>query len=151
MGLIFFSVRLGLDNVSPEYFPSIKKLFSCKECLGFIGGKKWTNSASYFFGYYDNFLLYLDPHFNNQSIDHLDINNIVSYKNKTIYKLDIKTLKAGFTIGFLFRNIKEFNELVNFFIEQKKEESPCFSFTEKKVENEFEKDDINKNSDKDDF
>ena len=151
MGLIFVSVRLGLDNVSPEYFPSIKKLFSCKECLGFIGGKKWTNSASYFFGYYDNFLLYLDPHFNNQSIDHLDINNIVSYKNKTIYKLDIKTLKAGFTIGFLFRNIKEFNELVNFFIEQKKEESPCFTFTEKKVENEFEKDDINKNSDKDDF
>ena len=151
MGLIFVSVRLGLDNVSPEYFPSIKKLFSCKECLGFIGGKKWTNSASYFFGYYDNFLLYLDPHFNNQSIDYLGSNNISSYKNKTIYKLDIKTLKAGFTIGFLFRNIKEFNELVNFFIEQKKEESPCFSFTEKKVENEFEKDDINKNSDKDDF
>jgi cysteine protease ATG4 len=151
MGLIFVSVRLGLDNVSPEYFPSIKKLFSCKECLGFIGGKKWTNSASYFLGYYDDFLLYLDPHFNNQSIDNLDNNTITSYKNKTIYKIDIKTLKAGFTIGFLFRNMKEFNELVNFFMEQKKDENPCFSFTEKKVENEFEKDNINNNSDKDDF
>ena len=48
MGLLFVSVRLGLDNVAPDYFPSIKNLFACKECLGFIGGKKWTNSASYF-------------------------------------------------------------------------------------------------------
>jgi cysteine protease ATG4 len=88
MGLIFVSVRLGLDNITPEYFPSIFKLFSCKECLGFIGGKKWTNSASYFFGYYENFLLYLDPHFNNQSIDHLDNDNIYTYTNKIIENIN---------------------------------------------------------------
>ena len=143
MGLIFISVRLGLDNVSPDYYPSIRKLFDNKECLGFIGGKKWTNSASYFFGYYDNFLLYLDPHFNNQSVDNINNNNISSYTNKTIYKLDIKTLKAGFTIGFLFRNLKEFNDLLDFFKKQKKEENPCFSFTEKKVELEINKDKFN--------
>ena len=151
MGLIFISVRLGLDNVSPEYFPSIKKLFTIKEFLGFIGGKKWTNSASYFFGFYDNFLLYLDPHFNNQTIENLNNDTITSYTNKTIYKLDIKTLKAAFTIGFLFRNLKEFNELLNFFKEQKNEENPCFSFTEKKVELEIKKDKFNDISDKDDF
>jgi len=150
MGFIFVSVRLGLDNVSSDYFPSIKKLFSCKECLGFIGGKNWTNSASYFFGFYDDFLIYLDPHFNNKSIDISNKNN-ASYTNKTIYKLDLKTLKAGFTIGFLFRNIKEFNELVNFFKEQTKEEYPCFSFTEKKVEMEFKDDQFNEKSEKDDF
>ena len=48
MGLIFISVRLGLDNISPEYHQSILKLFECKEFLGIIGGKKMTNSASYF-------------------------------------------------------------------------------------------------------
>ena len=151
MGLIFISVRLGLDNVSPEYFPSIKKLFTIKEFLGFIGGKKWTNSASYFFGFYDNFLLYLDPHFNNQTVENLNNDTITSYTNKTIYKLDIKTLKAAFTIGFLFRNLKEFNELLNFFKEQQKEENPCFSFTDKKVELEIKKDKFNDISDKDDF
>ena len=151
MGLIFISVRLGLDNVSPDYYPSIRKLFANKECLGFIGGKKWTNSASYFFGYYDNFLLYLDPHFNNQSVDNINNNNISSYTNKTIYKLDIKTLKAGFTIGFLFRNLKEFNDLLDFFKKQKNEENPCFSFTEKKVELEINKEKFKDISDKDDF
>ena len=151
MGLIFVSVRLGLDNITPEYFPSIFKLFSCKECLGFIGGKKWTNSASYFFGYYENFLLYLDPHFNNQSIDHLDNDNIYTYTNKIIYKIDIKTLKAGFTIGFLFRNLKEFNELLVFFKEQQKLENPCFAYSDGKVKDEIIKDQINEISEKDDF
>ena len=151
MGLIFVSVRLGLDNITPEYFPSIFKLFSCKECLGFIGGKKWTNSASYFFGYYENFLLYLDPHFNNQSIDHLDNDNIYTYTNKIIYKIDIKTLKAGFTIGFLFRNMKEFNELLVFFKEQQKLENPCFAYSDGKVKDEIIKDQINEISEKDDF
>ena len=151
MGLIFVSVRLGLDNVTADYFPSIKKLFSCKECLGFIGGKKWTNSASYFFGYYENILLYLDPHFNNQSIDQLDNNNVLTYTNKNIYQLDLKTLKAGFTIGFLFRNMKEFNELLIFLKELKNEQYSCFSFTEKKIEKNISEDMINDISDKDDF
>ena len=140
--------RNELDNITPEYFPSIFKLFSCKECLGFIGGKKWTNSASYFFGYYENFLLYLDPHFNNQSIDHLDNDNIYTYTNKIIYKIDIKTLKAGFTIGFLFRNMKEFNELLAFFKEQQKLENPCFAYSDGKVKDEIIKDQINEISEK---
>ena len=153
MGLLFVSVRLGLDNVAPDYFPSIKNLFTCKECLGFIGGKKWTNSASYFFGYYENNLLFLDPHFNHQSIDNLDNNNISTYINKVIYKLDIKTLKAGFTIGFLFRNMKEFNELIEFLRVYKEEENPCFSFSDKlkKVEDEFIESDINQISEQNDF
>ena len=150
MGLIFVSVRLGLDNVTSDYYPSIFKLFSCKECLGIIGGKKWTNSASYFFGYYENFLLFLDPHFNNQSFDRLDNNTISSYRNKIIYKIDIKTLKAGFTIGFLFRNMKEFLDLLAFLNDYKKNQNPCFSFSEKKINNEIPEE-INENSDKDDF
>ena len=70
-----------------------------------------------------------------------------------IYKLDIKTLKAGFTIGFLFRNIKEFNELIEFLRVYKNEENPCFSFSDKlkKVEDEFIESDINQISDKNDF
>ena len=57
--------------------------------------------------------------------------------------MDIKTLKAAFTIGFLFRNLKEFNELLNFLKKKKKEENPCFSFTDKKVELEIKKDKFN--------
>ena len=45
MGLIFISVRLGLAEVTSDYFPSLKKSFDNKESIGFIGGKKNSNSA----------------------------------------------------------------------------------------------------------
>ena len=59
-GIIFVSVRLGIDDISKEYLSSIKKLFSCKECLGIIGGKR--SQAYYFIGYREKEILYLDPH-----------------------------------------------------------------------------------------
>ena len=34
-------------------------------------------------------------------------------------------------MGFLFRNIKEFNDLLTSFRENKKEEFPCFDYSEK--------------------
>ena len=60
-GLIFVSMRLGINKVSREYYSSIKYLFNCKECMGIIGGE--TNLAHYFIGYNDKGnLIYLDPH-----------------------------------------------------------------------------------------
>ena len=38
-GLIFVSVRLGIYNISEEYFEPMKNIFSCKQFLGFVGGK----------------------------------------------------------------------------------------------------------------
>ena len=153
MGLIFISVRLGLAEVTSDYFPSLKKSFDNKESIGFIGGKKNSNSASYFFGYYDNNLLFLDPHYNYPSIIELDDNNIKSYIDKVAYKLNFNSLKSALTFGFLFRNIKEFNELLTYFRNLKNEENPCFTFSEKNVEiDDKEIDDmINNMSKKDDF
>ena len=131
MGLIFITVRLGVSKVAADYFPSLKKKFDCKECIGFIGGKKYSNSASYFFGYYNNHLLYLDPHYNNISINKLDEESIKTYTHKTIYQFKFGSLKGGLTLGFLFRNIKEFNDLLTCFRENKKEEFPCFDYSEK--------------------
>ena len=109
MGAIFVSIRLGVSSISPEYFPSIKKLFLCKQFIGFIGGK--VNSASYFFGYDDDGLLYLDPHYNQESNNGLDLNNFKTYTQKTVYILPFKSLQCAFTIGFLFRDVSEFREL----------------------------------------
>ena len=154
MGLIFISNRLGLNNVSPDYYPSLKKVFNCKEFIGIIGGKKKSNSASYFFGYYDNYLLYLDPHHNNISVNKLDDININTYINKTIYKFQFSSLKSALTLGFLFRNMKEFNDLLAFFRNIKKDENSCFSFSEKmnkEVDNKEINEILNNISEKDDF
>jgi cysteine protease ATG4 len=153
MGLIFISVRLGIEEVNPDYFPSLKRIFDCKENIGFIGGKKNSNSASYFFGYYDNNLLFLDPHHNYPSIKNLDDNNINTYVNKVVYKINLTSLKAAFTIGFVFRNIKEFNELLIYFRSLSNEKYSCFTFMEKEIKrnNKEINDILNLISDKDDF
>ena len=126
MGAIFVSVRLGISMISPEYFPSIKKLFECRQFLGFIGGK--ADSASYFFGYCDDSLLYLDPHLNQQSDSYLDDKTKDTYINKTVFELDFKSLQCAFTAGFLFRNLNEFSKLIDFLKKYNDENCPCFHF-----------------------
>ena len=124
MGAIFVSVRLGVSSISPEYFPSIKKLFQCKQFIGFIGGK--VNSASYFFGYDEDGLLYLDPHYNQESNNGLDLNNFKTYLQKTVYILPFKSLQCAFTIGFLFRDIREFRELYFYLKSLTVDKNCCF-------------------------
>jgi len=112
MGIIFISIRLGLNSISKEYFPNIKKIFKCKEFLGFIGGK--IRAASYFFGYVDDDFLFLDPHYNQTSVKNLEKEGISSYIDKTIYKLPMTSLQTALTLGFLFRNIDEFIDYMEF-------------------------------------
>ena len=112
MGIIFISIRLGLESISSEYFPAIKRLFDCKEFLGFVGGK--VQSASYFFGYVDNDLLFMDPHYNQISVKDLEKEGISSYMNKTIYKLPFNNLQTALTLCFLFRNMDELIDFLQF-------------------------------------
>ena len=124
MGIVFISVRLGLESISKEYFPSIKKLFECKQFLGFIGGK--YQSASYFFGYVNDDLLFMDPHYNQISVKNLENEGISSYMNKTIYKLSFNNLQTALTFCFLFRNMDEFINFMNFCIDINKDDISTF-------------------------
>ena len=124
MGAIYVSVRLGVTTISPEYFPSIKRLFECRQFLGFIGGK--VDSASYFFGYCGDNLLYLDPHINQGSEPFLDEKSKNTYMNKTVYELNFNSLQCAFTIGFLFRNLYEFTQLLDFFKKFNNDKCRCF-------------------------
>jgi cysteine protease ATG4 len=122
--IIFISIRLGLQSISEEYFPSIKKLFNCKEFLGFVGGR--VQSASYFFGYINNDLLFMDPHYNQSSIKDLEIEGISTYMNKTIYTLPLTNLQTALTLGFLLRNNEEFIDFLKFCNLISKDENSAF-------------------------
>jgi len=124
MGAIFVSVRLGVSSISSEYFPSIKKLFQCKQFIGFIGGK--VNSASYFFGYDEDGFLYLYPHYNQESSNSLDLNNFNTYTQKTVYILPFKSLQCAFTIGFFFRDVNDFRELYFYLKSLTVDKNCCF-------------------------
>ena len=124
MGAIFVSVRLGVSEISSEYFPSIKRLFDCRQFLGFIGGK--IDSASYFFGYCNDSLLYLDPHLNQNSEPYLDEKSKDTYMNKIVYELNFDSIQCAFTVGFLFRTLFEFTQLLDFFKKFNNDKFKCF-------------------------
>jgi cysteine protease ATG4 len=140
-GIIFISVRIGIDFISKEYYENIRNLFNCKQCLGIIGGR--TNSAYYFIGYNnEGNLLYLDPHITNDSILDFDNESIYhNYLNKNINSMNISNMSTAFTVGFIFRNIDEFKLLINYLIQYVSKEFSCFWVSTKN------KEDINKNLD----
>ena len=123
MGIVFVNVRIGLDKIPQEYYAGIKALFQLKSCIGIIGGK--TRLAYSFIGYNDdeNSLLYLDPHVSKDSDKEVTMNNILGkYLNKEIHLLKMTKMSTAFTIGFCFREYKEFLELFHFW--QKAEKDP---------------------------
>ena len=132
-GLIFVSMRLGINKVSVEYFSSIKKLFQCKECIGIIGGE--TNLAHYFIGYNDkDNLIYLDPHITRDAVLELNQDNILNdYLTKNILEISMNDMSTALSVGFLFRNKNEFEELVQFMENFTKDDFPCFGFTKEKI------------------
>ena len=133
-GLFFISVRLGINKVTNEYYDSLKKLFECKECIGIIGGE--TNLAHYFIGYNDKGnLLYLDPHITRDAICELNDNIIMNdCLLKNIHEISIDDMSTGLSIGFLFRNIDEFEDLIQFMEKYNKTDFPCFGYIKQKIE-----------------
>ena len=124
-GIVFVSIRVGLEKIPVEYYKGIFELFSLKECIGIIGGK--TRQAYYFIGYNDeeNSLLYLDPHVIKESDKEVTHQNIL-LKNvsKEIHSLKMSKMSTAFTIGFCFRSYDEFLELFGFWQKAKQSESP---------------------------
>jgi len=124
-GLIFLSIRIGINSIEEMYYNSITNLFNCKECIGFIGGKSYK--ASYFIGCAQKNILYLDPHQAQDSIiPPINKDNIQTYLNKNLFQLPIKNLQPAMTIGFLFRDLNEFKDLYQFFMDNSNKEGCCF-------------------------
>ena len=115
MGVIFISVRLGINNISLEYHDSIRKFFLCKESIGILGGIK--DLAYYFIGYKDDGeLLYLDPHSTKECssyINETDFND--NYLSKNIKSLSINKMTTALSFGFIFRNYLEFCDMFKLF------------------------------------
>lgn len=144
-GIIFVSVRLGINTISPEYYNSIKELFKSKYCIGIIGGK--NSSAYYFIGFNQNHFFYLDPHYAQECIKEL---NWLTYSVNEVFQLTMNKMQTAFTVGFQFRSFFEYKELIQFFQLAVTRKFPIFSFTEQILSNNQFKD-FNKNNTIDDF
>ena len=149
-GLIFISMRLGINKITFEYYSSIKQLFKCKECIGIIGGE--TNLAHYFIGYNDKGnLIYLDPHITRECVNELNKENIINdYLTKNILEISMNDMSTALSVGFLFRNKNEFEDLIQFVEKLCSNTFPCFGFCKEKIELDINKYE-NLYNDEDDF
>lgn len=146
-GIIFVSVRLGINTISSEYHDAIKELFKCKYCIGIIGGK--NSSAYYFIGFNQNHFFYLDPHYAQECTQKI---NLLTYCVNEVFQLSMNKMQTAFTVGFQFRSLNEFKELIKVFKYESNKVFPIFSFTEQILSvksNQFI--DLNYNNTKDDF
>lgn len=128
-GVIFISIRLGLNKVSTDYFQSIINLFSLPQNIGFIGGENLK--GFYYFGANDNNeLLFLDPHLNQKSFTgRQELKSTYStYLSAWIYKLPVEKISPAFTVGFLFKDMNEFKEMIASLKEFTKANNSIFTF-----------------------
>ena len=106
-GLIFISLRLGLQNIESSYIPMIPKLFiNLHNNIGFVSGKK--KRAFYFIGICGDKLIFADPHFN-QNIDEDEI-NLPSYSVSDLFLMSIKELSGEITVGISIFNKEELEQ-----------------------------------------
>ena len=65
--LLFVPVRLGINEINPTYFTSLKTCFELEQCVGVIGGR--PNHALFYVGYSCDDLICLDPHVTQDSVN----------------------------------------------------------------------------------
>ena len=125
--IIFVSVRHGLYLLDDGMYKEVFKIFDIETNIGFIGGN--NTKAFYFIGKCDKNIIYLDPHYVQETIPLNNLGTISaceSYIPKDIYYMPINELSPSFTIGFAVNNMKNFKLLMkkltssDYFINQEK-------------------------------
>jgi cysteine protease ATG4 len=113
--LILIPLRLGLANINNQYIKHLFHFLELPQSVGFIGGK--PTKSFYFIGYQNENFIYLDPHHNQNLIDHQNffpkINDLLSYHNKKINLIDSYTIDPSLTVGFFIKNEDDFNKFKN--------------------------------------
>jgi hypothetical protein len=111
-GLVFISLRLGLQNLDESYYETIPLLFDkIHNNIGFVSGKK--NRAYYFIGYNgDKKLIFVDPHFNQKVEKFQDNSFLFSYNVPDLYILNVKELSGSLTLGIAIYCLEDFKLLL---------------------------------------
>ena len=116
-GVIFISLRLGLQNLDETYYDLIPLILKkIRHNFGIVGGRK--NRAYYFIGVQnDNKLIFSDPHLNQEITGDIFKDN-EKYYNENLDLMDVKEMCSGFSFAvgiFNKMHLIQFFEDISFF------------------------------------
>ena len=114
--ILFISVRHGLYTLEEDYYNEVLKIFDIDCNIGIIGGK--NTRAFYFIGKCGNNLIFLDPHYVQQTLSLKKIGTDVvqeTYIPNDIFYMPVNELSPSFTIGFAVNDMKNFKKLIKSF------------------------------------
>ncbi|KAJ3273691.1 Cysteine protease atg4 [Terramyces sp. JEL0728] len=134
--LVLVSLRLGVEDLNPLYYPLIKACFSIKSCVGIAGGR--PNSSLYFTGYQQNNLIYYDPHFKKQCVPIMDLNSyqkqdFYSYHCDRVLFLPINQMDPSMVVGFYCKDKAEVDQFFSDISAITSGSTPLFSVQEEPV------------------
>ncbi|GFR79302.1 cysteine protease [Elysia marginata] len=126
--VLIIPLRLGLTEINPIYFESLRKCFTFKQSIGIIGGK--PNHAHWFIGYVGKELIYLDPHTTQNVVD-LDSRSMTSdfsyHCDTPPSRMSFSKLDPSIALGFYCATEKDLTDLCASF---SKQDSSCRSMFE---------------------
>ena len=109
-GIIFISLRLGLQKIEQCFIDMIPHLFTgLKNNIGFVSGKK--KKAYYFIGLNDKKLIFADPHFN-QNLETNEF-DFPSYSINELYLVSIKEMSSELTVGVTISSKEDLEQFFN--------------------------------------
>ena len=109
-------MRHGLYTLEEDYYNEVLKIFDIDCNIGIIGGK--NTRAFYFIGKCGNNLIFLDPHYVQQTLSLKKIGTDVvqeTYIPNDIFYMPVNELSPSFTIGFAVNDMKNFKKLIKSF------------------------------------
>ena len=131
--ILFIPLRLGLTDINPIYFRSLKSSFHLPQTLGIIGGR--PSHALYFVGYVGNEFIYLDPH-TTQSVVDLSSDEDALFDDKSYHcnsasRMDMNHLDPSISLCFFCETEADFDvwctSAKNMFVRGEKQ--PLFELT----------------------
>ncbi|TRY95698.1 hypothetical protein DNTS_022109 [Danionella cerebrum] len=130
--LLLVPVRLGTDALNAAYIPCVQRLLELRCCVGIIGGK--PKHSLYFVGFQKDQLIYLDPHFCQNTVDIKQHNfPLETFHCQNVRKMAFRRMDPSCTLGFYARSRADFLSLcsdVSQALSSSEGKYPVFTFVE---------------------
>ncbi|EGC31168.1 hypothetical protein DICPUDRAFT_99299 [Dictyostelium purpureum] len=127
--IIMIPLKLGVDRINTSYIRKLKSILSIPQSLGFIGGK--PKQSFYFIGFQDDQVIYLDPHFVQDTVDPSSNNYSETFCGCIPQKMSFSNIDPSLSVGFYCKDKSSFDDLCDRLSKLENDEFPIISISNK--------------------